>query len=120
MIHVTAHAIQRFQERVANLSAEAIVAYLNTAPFRLAKCMGAVSVKLGSRHRALFSPDGAIVTIAPADMKPGQLDRRRNCATGTRIRPVECNSPANGVWGGNSPDLRCAGAETGKDGASAR
>jgi len=72
MIHVTAHAVQRFQERVANLPLTAIRAALDTPAIRLAIRIGAPYVCLPTGQRVVIEGE-TIVTILPKDHKPGRM-----------------------------------------------
>lgn len=62
-IHVTGHAIQRFQERVANLPADEVRAALSTPAIERAAAFGAPYVKLGSGHRVVIEGDHVITVL---------------------------------------------------------
>jgi hypothetical protein len=66
MIHITAHAIARYRERVADLSDEAIRAILSSPAIQAAAVFGAKYVRLGTGQRVVIS-EGAIVTILPSE-----------------------------------------------------
>ncbi len=63
-VHVTAHAISRYRERVAPVSADHAAAILSTD--RIARCVefGAREIILGTGHHAVVA-DGCIVTVRP-------------------------------------------------------
>lgn len=65
MIHVTNHAVLRFQERVANVPAETVKAMLSAPLFELAVSLKATAVVLSTGQRVVLS--GAdVVTVLPA------------------------------------------------------
>lgn len=72
ILHVTAHAIERYRERVAPLEAEAVVERLNGPVFETACRFGARLVKLPEGGTAVlnFTPDGpSVVTVLGKKMK---------------------------------------------------
>lgn len=74
IVHVTAHAIERYRERVAKIEAEAVVARLNRPVFRTACQFGARLVKLPEGGTAVlnFTPDGpSVVTVLGKGMRCG-------------------------------------------------
>lgn len=82
---ITAHAIMRFQERVANIPEADIITLLNTKTVQAAISFGAPYVRLGSGHRLAIA-EGAIITVLPADYKRGRLDpsnTRQRCNRST-------------------------------------
>lgn len=87
MIHVTAHAVQRFQERVCNWPDDLVCAFLNRPIFRRATAFGAASVILGTGQRVIFTyteKGPVIVTIKPAGSSRGAMDPRRDRASNRR------------------------------------
>lgn len=80
---ITAHAIERYRERVADLTDEAICIALCSPTVLTAIEFGAPFVRLATRQRIVIE-DGAVVTVLPADTVRGRLDRRRRNATGAR------------------------------------
>lgn len=74
MIHVTAHAIERYQERVANVpDEEARVAICSPAVLKAAE-FGATYVRLGTGQRIVIE-DGRVVTVLPAESFKRQVQR---------------------------------------------
>lgn len=77
---VTTHAIIRFQERVAAVTAEQARAALSTPFIRKAAAFGAKYVRLGTGQHVVID-GGAVVTVLPADHSPARmglhLDRKR-------------------------------------------
>lgn len=71
---ITAHAIERFQERVANVSADEARETL-TSLTRQAAAFGAPYVRLGTGQRIVIN-DGAVITVLPDHTRPGTLGRR--------------------------------------------
>lgn len=65
MIHVTGHAIQRYQERVANVPDDEVRALLSSPKIVAAAMFGARYVRLPGNHRICIR-DMAITTILPA------------------------------------------------------
>lgn len=66
MIHVTGHAIMRYQERISPRSTEDEVrARLSGKVFQMAALFGAGVVKLGSGHRVVIR-NNTVVTVLPA------------------------------------------------------
>lgn len=69
---VSGHAIQRYQERVANLTKAEVIARLDTPTIRMAIRFGAPFVRLPSGHRVVL--DGpTVVTILPDTCSPYSL-----------------------------------------------
>lgn len=71
-IHVTAHAIDRYRERIAAIDPDAVVARLTGPVFRTACQFGARLVKLPEGGTAVlnFTPDGpAVVTVMGKTMR---------------------------------------------------
>lgn len=63
---ITSHAIQRYQERVANIPEAQIIERLNCAAVRAAISFGAPYVRLPSKHHIVIQ-DGKVVTVLPPD-----------------------------------------------------
>lgn len=63
-LFVTAHAIERYRQRVRDLPEVEIVARLSTRAFEAAKDMGRCAVILPSGHRAVMR-SGAVITVLP-------------------------------------------------------
>lgn len=75
MITVSAHAMERYRERVADLPNVKIARQLMT-PIVVTACrFGAHYVRLPSGHRLVLR-EWTIVTVLPADHAPRLLDRR--------------------------------------------
>lgn len=68
-VHVTAHAIARFKERVADLPEPEIVAALSSDTIAQAVDMGCCAVKLGSGHHAVIK-GYSVVTVLPKGGRP--------------------------------------------------
>lgn len=71
-LHITAHAIERFIERVRPVSTEEARAALSSPAILLAANIGAHYVPLGSKHRVVIH-DHTIITVLPADAKAWRL-----------------------------------------------
>lgn len=81
-IHVTQHAVQRYQERVSNLPDEQVRASLAANPaVRRAVNFGAPFVKLPGGQRVVLYK-GRVITILPKDHYAAALDRRRDAELG--------------------------------------
>lgn len=65
MTHVTRHAIDRYRQRVADLTDDEIAAILDSPTIRDAIAFGCRSVKLGTGHRVVLRGD-KVVTVNPA------------------------------------------------------
>ena len=74
MIHVTLHAIQRYQERVANVPAIEAVQALTSPAIQLAAQFGAQFVRLPTGHRVVLK-DHTIVTVQPPEAYRRQVRR---------------------------------------------
>ena len=72
-LEITLHAIQRYQQRVENIPAAAVIARLQGPAFDAALIMGKASVILPQGNRAIIQ-DGAIVTVLPL---PAHIHRRQ-------------------------------------------
>jgi hypothetical protein len=64
MLHVTAHAIERYRERVENVPTDEIHRRLSGRAFDIASSIGA-DVILPTGHRAVIR-SGLIITILPS------------------------------------------------------
>lgn len=84
---ITAHAVQRFRERVCDMPEHMIVAVLTCPAVIMALEFGAPFVRLGTGQRIVIE-DGAIITVLPSDTTRGRLDPRRRNATGARRAPI--------------------------------
>ena len=65
---LTDHAVDRYQQRVADIPREAIEQAINTPAFRTAMEIGAKAVILSNGCRAIIA-DGAIVTFTRGKAK---------------------------------------------------
>ena len=68
-VHVTAHAIHRYQERVCACSDDDARTALTSPAIRTAAEFGAAAVKLGTGQRVLIR-DHSVITILPSEAKP--------------------------------------------------
>lgn len=73
-VTVSRHAIDRYRERVADLSDHEIFAALSGPAFELAAEIGAPLVKLPGGQHAVLRED-TVVTVLPADASVAALDR---------------------------------------------
>lgn len=71
---ISMHAIERYQERVANVPAEEVVARLNSPAIRLAASFGARFVRLGTGHRVAIV-NHTVTTILPPEHFGKQIKR---------------------------------------------
>jgi len=71
---ITAHALKRYRERIADLPEAAILAHLDTPAVQTAIAIGAPYVRLATRHRVVIK-GSTIVTILPADCRRGFVAR---------------------------------------------
>jgi len=74
---VTRHAMDRYRERVADLTDREIFTVLSGPTFELAAEIGAPFVKLPSGHRALIR-DSTVITILDCKGGHGCLDPRND------------------------------------------
>lgn len=88
MIHVTSHAIQRYQERVANLPRDLVIAALNHPRIQRAAMFGCPSVILGTGQRVILSGHN-VVTIKPKGSWRGSLDPHRRHPSNIRYREID-------------------------------
>ena len=77
MIHVTGHAIQRFQERVQNLPVDQVEAALSSPFIQRAVEFGAKYVKLFNGARAVIR-GGVIITVLPREHPAGLMNMARD------------------------------------------
>lgn len=75
--HITAHAIQRYQERVENIAPGAVITRLTSPIISKAISFGARTIRLGTGQRLIVA-DGAIITITPKEYKRGCLSPQRD------------------------------------------
>lgn len=76
-VTVSRHAIDRYRERVADLSDREIFAALSGPTFELAVELGAPMVKLPGGHHAVLREE-TVVTVLPSDASVDALDRFSN------------------------------------------
>lgn len=76
-LRVTAHAVERFLERVdPSLTWDEARAQLSSPVIQKAANFGAPYVRLGTGQRIVID-SGSVVTVLPRDTWPASLDRRR-------------------------------------------
>lgn len=85
MLTITAHAIDRYRERVADLPRDEIIRALSSPVIEQAARMGAVSVILGTGQRVVLA-GSCVVTIKPKGSWRGSMDPRRNHVSNFRYR----------------------------------
>lgn len=73
-VTVSRHAMDRYRERVADLSDSEIFARLSGRTFEIAVELGAPMVKLPTGHHAVLR-DCTVVTVLPSDCSIDALDR---------------------------------------------
>lgn len=73
-IHVTHHAVQRYQERVANLAEDQVRAAIASPAVQCAASIGAPFVRLPGGQRIVVR-DRRVITVLPADRFPWTLGR---------------------------------------------
>lgn len=88
MIHVTAHAIERYQERVQNLPCEAVIERLTCPAVMIAAQFGATIVRLSGGQRVILK-GSAVVTVMPADNFKRQIARQGLGRMGRSTRFME-------------------------------
>lgn len=82
-MHITRHAIDRYRERVIDISDDEVRQRLSGPAFDAAERIGAPAVILPSGHKAIID-EGSIVTIVPAGrLLPLGLHRQLVRAHGT-------------------------------------
>lgn len=75
-VHISGHAIQRYQERVANIPEERVRVALDTPAVRAAVSFGCPYVRLPTGQRIVLD-HGVIVTVLPMDNPVHRLRRMR-------------------------------------------
>lgn len=83
MIHVTAHAISRYRERVRDIPADEARALLSSPAISAAADFGAPFVRLGTGQRICLV-GRSVVTVLPADTWRGKLGSDRDHLHGRR------------------------------------
>lgn len=83
MIHVSAHAIDRYRERVAPVSYEEAHAALSSDVIQQAAAFGVRYVRLGTGQRVVLDCD-RVVTVLPKGYWQAAMDRRRTAPFETR------------------------------------
>jgi hypothetical protein len=76
-VFLTRHAIQRYRERVADVSACEIWAALDIPAVRIAIDFGARFVRLSGGQRVVLV-ENRVVTVLPSKHWLGSLDRKRD------------------------------------------
>lgn len=76
-LHVTAHAIIRFQQRVSNVSEDIARQALSSTIIQRAAEFGAHYVRLGTGQRVVID-QGKVITVLPADHRPGSMSMERS------------------------------------------
>ncbi|KPH67546.1 hypothetical protein [Novosphingobium sp. ST904] len=74
VLRVSGHAIQRYQERVANVSADEARAALSTPVIQAAANFGARFVRLGTGHRVCIQ-NHVVLSVLPAEHYRRQVRR---------------------------------------------
>lgn len=67
-LHITSHAVARYQERVQHVTVEQAIAALSLPIVQRAAEFGAPYVRLPTGQRIVIQ-GGAVVTVLPADAK---------------------------------------------------
>ena len=75
-VHVTRHAIERYIERVAQVSECAVRCVLSGSIIQRGAAFGSPFIRLGTGQRVVLD-DATVVTVLPKDCKAGYLDPRR-------------------------------------------
>jgi DNA-binding transcriptional LysR family regulator len=75
LVHATAHAIERYQRRVANVSAREAYVALSTETIRNAASAGACSVILPSGHKVILR-GFSVVTVKPKHCRKRRIHNR--------------------------------------------
>jgi hypothetical protein len=76
-LFITRHAIQRYQERVADVSAPEVWRVLDCRAIRTAIRVGARYVRLAGGQRAVLC-DNRVITILPKETHESALDPARD------------------------------------------
>jgi len=88
-LHVTRHAIERYQERVENLPTERVVELLNSEKIQQADDFGAHVVRLGGGQRVVLE-NHAVITVLPAE-RPLTIRNQRHAGA------PRCHLPCAGA-----------------------
>jgi hypothetical protein len=75
MLRITAHAVERYQERVELVDEAIVRRRLSTRAFAIAETFGARLVILPTGHRAVIE-DGSIVTVLSRKMRAAHSSDR--------------------------------------------
>lgn len=78
-VHVTRHAIERYRERVADVSDERAVEALTSRAIELADDFGAPVVRLGGGQRVVLK-NHSVITVLPAERAQTIASQRRGLA----------------------------------------
>ena len=73
-LHVTAHAIERYQQRVEHCSDDHAIAALTCKAVRIAADFGAGIVRLAGGQRVVID-EGTVVTVLPSENYKRQVQR---------------------------------------------
>jgi hypothetical protein len=73
-LHVSKHAVERYQQRVADVTEAEAVAALSTPAIQAASEFGAEYIRLGSGHRVVVK-DGVVITVQPVGHYKRQIGR---------------------------------------------
>lgn len=73
-LHVSSHAIERYQERIANVSDDEARAALSSRAIQLAASFGARFVRLATGHRVAIA-DNTVTTVLPPMHHKRQVHR---------------------------------------------
>jgi hypothetical protein len=76
-VYVSKHAIDRYRERVADLSDREIIRALTCPTIKLAVSLGAPAVKLPAGQHVMIS-GSTIITVLPKDVTVATIDRFTN------------------------------------------
>lgn len=82
---VSQHAIERYQQRVADVSEAEAEAALSTPAIKAAAAFGAEFVRLGTGHRVTLQ-NGVVVTVQPVAHYRKQIGRRGVAKFGKFLR----------------------------------
>ena len=74
MLRVSSHAIERYQERIANVSDDEARAALSSRAIQLAASFGARFVRLATGHRVAIA-DNTVTTVLPPMHHKRQVHR---------------------------------------------
>jgi len=76
-LYISLHAVERYRQRVADISDSEVYDRLSGPAFKAAAEFGAPFVRLSGGQRAVIV-EHSVVTILPADHSPGSLNRGRD------------------------------------------